>query len=190
MAHRRKHKKGFGDFVTLPLGNLVSDIQGSVKGTDALVGAGAALAGVAALNWVKKQSWGSFLATNTMLVRITPLLAGILAGVGLYFADKKLLKMPGRAAGHAVGAAAAGIVMQGLQEAKALAPTLFADVVDLRLAGMIINDQYRPALNGMIINDQYSPGLHGYADKPQLADLAALSMGIIQDDEEAELGLL
>lgn len=193
MAKRRR-RKGFGDIVALPLGNLVSDIRGSVKGEDVLVGAAAAIGGFAALNWVKKQTWGAFLATNVTLQRFFPLLAGVGAGVGLYFADKKLLKMGSRAAGHAAGAIGAGLAIQALQEAKAMWPAYFADIVDLRLAGMIINDPYRrQMLNGMIINDPAPAsfsGLGGYADNPQLADLAALSMGILEDDADVrDLGL-
>ncbi len=181
MAKRRR----YGDIVALPLGGL-DVLKSSVKGTDLLVGALLGVGGFGALNWVKNQTWFPLsLKTNAQFVRFAPLASGTLAAIGVYFADKKLLKMGSSAAGHAVGAFAAGLAVQALQEAKTQWPQYFSDIVDLRLAGFIVNDPQRRAMNGygsFIIDDPARPfaGLGAYSDNPNLADLAALSM---QEDD-------
>ena len=108
--------------------------------------------------------------------RFSPALAGVLAGAGLYFAQKN----KARASGHAVGAVAAGLAAQAAVELKARFPQYFADVVDLRLSGIIINDPVA-RMNGLVIDDP-APGLAGYADNAGLNSLAALSMAVDADD--------
>jgi len=191
---RRRH---YSDIVALPLSGALDTLKGSAKGTDILVGAAAGIAGFGALNWLKNQSWFPMsLRTNAQFVRFTPLAAGTLAAVAIYFADKKVLKMPGRAAGHAVGAFAAGLAVQALQEAKTQWPVYFSDIVDLRLAGLIVNDPMRRGqMNGygsFLIDDPARPfaGLGGYADNPNLADLASMSLGLQEDDPDLqEIGI-
>lgn len=190
MAKRkhRRHYRGLGDTVALQLGGLVDDLKGSVKGTDALIGAVIGVGGVGAFNWMSNQTWfPASLKTNATFMRFKPAIVGILAGTAAYFADKKLLKMPQHAAGHAVGAVGAGLAMQLVQEAKMQWPAYFSDIVDLRLAGLIVNDaSYRRQLNGMIVSDPAPRhGFAGYADNPSLAGLANLAM--IADDRDPDL---
>lgn len=191
-------RKRYGDMVALPLGDLVKDVTGSVKGTDVLVGGLLGIAGVGAFNWLSNQSWfPATLKTNATFMRFKPLAVGALAGAAVYFGEPKLMKGAShRAAGHAAGIVGAAIAIQAMQEAKAWKPSLFADVVDLRLAGLIVNDTYRrQGMNGygsFLINDPARPfaGMGGYADNPRLAELAALDMGLQEDDPDmADIGL-
>lgn len=169
----------------LSLNGFMSDLKSSVKGTDAIIGAVAALGGIAALNYVKSKFSAKvpFLA-NPTFARFSPLVAGAAAGFGGMMLSKKVLKKPQHANGVLVGAIAAGIFLQGLNELKVRYPAYFADVVDLRLAGLIVDDPYRGGM-GMLVDDR-QPALNGYADNPNLADLAAMSMGM-EIDEETEL---
>jgi hypothetical protein len=153
MAKRRRKYRGLGDIVALPFSNLVDDIQGSMKGTDVLVGALVGVAGIGAFNWLKAQTWApAFLKTNTTVARFTPALVGVAAAAGAYFGDKKLLKMPSRAAGHAAGALGVGLALQAIQEATP--SSRLSDIVDLRLNGLRSTTYRRRALNGMIIDDR------------------------------------
>lgn len=190
MARRRRSYRGLGDTVALQLSGFVDDLKGNVKGVDALVGAAIGVAGIGAFNWAKNQTWfPAGLRTNATFIRFTPAIVGVLAGAGAYFADKKLLKMPSKAAGHAVGAVGAGLAFQALQEAKTKWPAYFSDIVDLRLAGMIVNDSYRRrGLQGMLVNDPAPRAFAGYADNPSMGDLAAMSMNVDDPDLE-DLGL-
>ena len=170
--------------VAIPgLAGIGDTFKKSVKGTDVLVGAVVGLGGIVALKYVKGFI-GSKVAIPAIVERVSPALAGGLAGLVLYYAQKK--KNPGRATGHAVGAVAAGVAMNVATELKAQFPQYFADVVDLQLHGLIVNDPAR--LNGMIVTDTVRPSLRGYADDPGMAGLAALSMEVDDEDHAAAIG--
>ena len=164
--------------VTIPglagLKDAAGVFKKQVKGTDVLVGAVVGLAGVVVLKKAKEMIGAD--KVPSFVERFSPALAGVRAGAGLYFAQKN----KARASGHAVGAVAAGLAAQAAVELKARFPQYFADVVDLRLSGIIINDPVA-RMNGLVIDDP-APGLAGYADNAGLNSLAALSMAVDADD--------
>lgn len=170
----------FSSIVDIPgLGDITSVFKSSVKGTDVLVGAIASLAGIYAVKYVQNK----FLVGKLpeIVLRFTPAISGALTGTALYMLQKK--KNRGRATGHAIGAVSAGLAINAINELKAKFPEL-ADVVDLRLAGVIVDDA-TPRLGGFGIP----------VDDPtrQLGDLAALDMGLGgfgETDEIEELASL
>jgi uncharacterized protein (DUF3820 family) len=190
MARRRRH---YGDIVALSgIKDSVRAFKGSVKGTDAVIGGVVALGGIAALNWLKnwKKADGTamipFLSTNATVMSYMPALAGVVGGVGGAFAAKKL-KKGHMANGILVGSVGAGVAMQLLNILKVKYPAYFADIVDLRLAGLLVNDPMpRGGYAGFLVDDP-APRFAAYADAPNsnLGELAALSMEVDDDDMKA-----
>ena len=184
--HRRRHRR-FGDIVSIPgLGDITEDVfKKPVNGPDVLVGGAAMLAGIWILNWSKAR-WASLFPPAVL--PFIPVLAGLFGGGLMYMVDKKVIDKPQSAGGHALGALSAGLAVWALNMMKTRYPVYFADVVDLRLAGLIVNDATR-RLHGLIVNDPVnSRRLNGYADNPALGELAALSMQTDDDDIESLLG--
>lgn len=131
---------GFADIVQLPGLDGIADtigLKSSVRGKDVVVGALLSLAGIFGTKWLINR----FAADKipAMVMRFHPALAGLVTGLVI----PKLVKGPA-AKGYALGAVAGGLAINAIQELKMKFPML-ADVVDLRLAGMIVED---PALNG------------------------------------------
>lgn len=153
----------------------------SVNSTDILTGAGAGLAGAAALKYaLSKLNLSASLPA--IALKIVPLVGSAIAGSALYFLQKK--SNGSRATAHLVGALTAGAAVNAWSALKE-AVTELNDIVELRYNGnyngMIVNDP-RYAMNGMIVNDA-TPRLNGYADRANLGDLAALSM---TEDDDAD----
>lgn len=190
--HGQRHHRRYSDAVALPgFGDITEEVfKKPVHGPDVLVGGAAMLFGIWILNWSKRR-WATMFPPS--ILPIMPALAGLVGGGLMYMVDKKVLDKPDSAGGHALGALSAGLAVTVLNWAKGKYPVYFADVVDLKLAGMIINDR-APAMmagyNGMIVDDRMTraPALRGYADNPALADLAALSQMGEYDDFESMLG--
>lgn len=195
MAKRKR--RHYGDIVALPLGGFTDAFKASIKGTDVLIGAGAAIGGIAALNYVKNKFPRLTILQNPTVQRFAPVIAGVAAGAAGMLVSKKVLKKPSHANGVLAGAVAAGVFLTALNEVKTRYPAFFADTVDLRLAGLIVDDVYRGrGYNGLIVDDrapvigavQRAPAaLNGYADNPSLGDLAALAM-TVDDDEVLGVG--
>ena len=154
----------------------------SVNSTDVLLGAGLGLAGSAGVKAVAKSVFKD--AIPDAVHQFMPLLGGIGSAAALYYAQKGSNKS--RATGHAVGAVAAGLVVQVYNLLKEKFPDAFGDVVSLKFSGMnglLINENIprigpggMQGYNGLIVNE---PGhaLGGYADNPSLRELAQVSMG-------------
>jgi hypothetical protein len=197
MAKRRR-RRSYGDIVTLNgLTDSFKAFKGSVKATDALLGAGAAIAGIAAVNYLKnmKDATGApriaFLS-NASIQQYMPAIAGVVAGLGGSM-GAKAMKKPSHGPGIMVGAITAGAFLTALNYVKVKYPVYFSDVVDLRLAGLLVDDVVRNSrgYNGLLVDDRapiFNPNtqgamraMHGYSDNPGLGDLAALAMQV--DDE-------
>lgn len=172
MAHRRRHRRHYRGVDIIPgLGNVATMItKSSVRGLDVMVGAVGSLLGIAALKWLLARPAVAG-KVPALVLRFQPALAGFLAAFGLYYAQRK--KNRHRAIGHAVGAATAGVAFNILNEAKAMYPAYFADIVDLRLAGVIINDPavraMLPQMSGVIVDEPD----RAYAGAPDFAAIAA-----------------
>lgn len=173
--------------MTIPgLSGVTDTFKKSVKGTDVLVGAVVGLGGIFVMKKAK-EFIGTKVAIPAFVERISPALSGAVAGLILYYANKKVFKNPARGTGHAVGAVAAGIAMNVATELKAQFPTYFADVVDLQLSGLIVSDPIaRRSMGGFLVDDR-APALGGYADDPGMAGLAALSMSTDDEYDSAEV---
>ncbi len=152
----------------------------SVNTTDILAGAGAGLAGAAALKFGLSKF--PTIALPAIAQKVVPLLGSAIAGTALYFLEKE--KNGARATAHLVGALTAGAAVNAWSVLKDAVPQL-ADIVELKYNGMIINEPRRQ-LNGMLINET-TPRLHGYADRANLSDLAAMSMANDEDNDLNEL---
>ena len=103
---KRRGKRRYSGLVSLPgLGFLNTLTKGSVSAQDALVGAGAGMAGALVIKaLVNKFLLGRVPA---IVLQYFPLVGSLGAGAALYYLQKK--KKPARAKGHLIGAAAAGI---------------------------------------------------------------------------------
>jgi hypothetical protein len=168
----------------LALGDITEDVfKKPVKGPDVLVGGAAMLLGLYVINWSKSR-WASLFPPA--LLPFAPAIAGLLGGGIMYMVDKKMIDKPESAGGHALGALSAGLAVTALNFLKGRYPVYFADVVDLRLAGLIVNDPQTRRMNGLIVNDPQRR-LSGYADNPALGDLASLSMAIDDSDDIEQL---
>lgn len=163
MAHRRRYRRRYGALEVIPgLGGVMSTLKSHVKGTDVVVGGLAALAGI----WGVKKVMNTYLVGKVpeIVLRVTPALSGVLAGTALYYLQKKGNRARGM--GHAIGAVSAGIAINAMNELKVQFPEL-ADVVDLRLSGLILND---PQLRGIIVNEPgHALGAYGETDFNALA---------------------
>ena len=117
--HRRHHMRGLVRFPGL--GRLPS-LSGSVKTQDVLIGAALGLAGSVGLQVGANKLAAGGTNVPAFLTSGSPLVGGGVTAAGLYFLERK--KNPARAAGHAIGAAVAGLAVWGfgmLQQAVATA---------------------------------------------------------------------
>lgn len=162
---------GITDSVTKPF-------KTPVKGVDVAVGAGAAMAGI----WATKTIINKYLVGKipASVQNYVPAIAGVLTGAALYMAQKK----SSRAAGHAVGAISTGVAINAWNLLKTQFPSL-ADIVDLRLAGVILND---PGVAAALAPSRQMHGLI-MDDRGHLAgtDFAALAAVGEVDDSPIEL---
>src|SRR5574341_254528 len=155
---RRRHRRGFGDFLTVPgLGGLAKDLNPlgkSVQMNSVLIGAGLGMGGGALVRMgIGKAGIAdklpAFVATN-----IGPV-STILAGIGGYMFFKK--KSPEKAKGVLYGAMLAGLVPVGWNVLQTQFPQYFADYVSIPGLGDVVE---RPM--GMLVESP-SPALHGIA---------------------------
>lgn len=122
---------------------------------DVAVGAGAGLAGIAAVKFaVNKFAPGKLPA---LVLRALPFLSGAATAGVLYATGKR----GGHGKGRAIGALMAGVAINAWDEIRANVPEL-ADLVSLNLngmrglrsyRGMIVDNPNRGAMNGMIVNN-------------------------------------
>lgn len=163
-------------------------VNKSVNSTDVLIGgliggAGASLA-KAIVNKMEATTPGSV----PDLVKQGLSLIGATAGGTLAYA-LQAKSNKSRATGHLVGAVAVGAGITAWDALKANLPQYFGDVVSLRLSGYpgygVFVDERTPrigpgAMGGLIV-DENVRAMQGYADNPNLAALAQVSMG---DDDD------
>lgn len=165
----------FGDIVQLPGLDGIADtigLKSSVRGKDVVVGALLSLAGIFGTKYLINRFAADKIPLTVM--RFHPAIAGLITGLAV----GKFMK-GASAKGYALGAVAGGLAINAIQELKMKFPEL-ADVVDLRLAGLIVED---PALQGY--------GLQVDEPTRQLQGLGSLDMSL--GDEfglEDELGTL
>jgi hypothetical protein len=120
---RRRHYRGLVRFPGL--GRL--SMPSSVKPVDVILGGALGLAGSIGLQMAAQKAIDSGVPIPQTLASGSPVVGGLTTGGVLYFAQKK--RNPGRAAGHALGAALAGTgvwffgVLRGLLGGPVLAQT-------------------------------------------------------------------
>lgn len=170
MARRRRSYSGMVQLGAISLEDNVKVVDVLVGGAVGLVGSGLlkmAIAKVAPTAWDKAK---------TMLGQFLPAVTGVGAGAALYLAQKD--SAPGRATGHAVGAAMAGVALsiQKVLETQRPFGIDFGEAVEVNM-GMLVNNP-NPQL-GMLVENPIN--------QPMLNELAALSMGDHDDDGFAAL---
>jgi len=197
--HRRSRRYGSSSVVTIPGLSAIPIINDSVKVSDVAVGIAVGVFGAALLKGVLKKAlydpakpadnmWTKF---NDAAGAFVPAVMGIGVGAALYYAQKKSQ----RGAGHAAGAALAGVALSvkswaaGQDFAKPKAdgtqPLLdFSEVTQLNLGGyrgmgdyrgLLVRDTTDGSMNGLLVKDTTDGSLSG---------LAAMSMG--DDDHGIE----
>lgn len=173
MARRRRSFRGI---TSLNLGNFPVSLDDSVKVSDVLVGVAVGLVGAAGVKAVLNKFVPDVYAkVRDMAGPAIPLVTGIGAAAVLFYAQKG----SGRAKGHAVGAAMAGLAVTLLGYLPKLnIPGLdFNEVVSLNLSGMgdysglLVADR-SDALNGLLVADR----------SDSLNELAAYSLGDEEND--------
>ena len=196
MARHRRHRRSrrYGSVVTIPGLSAIPIINDDVRVSDVAVGIGVGVFGAALLKGVLKKAlydaakptdnmWTKF---NDAVGAFVPAVLGVGAGAALYYGQKKSK----RGAGHAAGAALAGVALslkswaaqQDFAKAKSdgSQPLLdFSEVTQLNLGnyrGLLVQDHSDglSGYNGLLVQDR-SDGLSG---------LASLSMG--DDDTGVE----
>lgn len=211
MARRhRRHRRSrrYGSVVTIPGLSAIPIINDNVKVSDVAVGIAVGVFGSALLKGVLKKAlndpakpdnmWTKF---NSTVGAFVPAVLGISAGAALYYAQKKNQ----RGAGHAAGAALAGIALSlkswasaqsfSQPDAAGAAPLFdFSEVTQLNLGHYRGMGNYR----GLLVQDN-SDGLSGYNqnmggllvqdNSDGLSGLASLSMGDDEMGVEALAGL-
>jgi hypothetical protein len=172
--------------------NVLAPLKRQVKGTDVLVGAGAGLVANVAFNYLKVKLLDSValpasasaaqqaeFAKNPPMLKqvfdkldawgVSPVIAALLGGVGLYMAQKK----SARAAGHLIGALGTGVALTGRNMiAKSETPEY------ARLAAYQNYSAPQLSAYGMVQDD--------YSARAALADLARVAA----DGDESALGVL
>lgn len=159
----------------------------SVNSTDVLIGgliggAGASLA-KAIVNKMEETKPGG---VPDLAKRLLPLIGAAGAGTLAYALQSKGNKS--RATGQLVGAISVGAGVTAWDALKANLPQYFGDVVSLRLSGYpgygVFVNENTPAIGpgamggyGGLIVDENQRAMAGYADNPNLAALAQVSMG-------------
>lgn len=174
-----RHRRFHGLDVVPGLSGLGTAFKGSVKGMDVFYGVLAAIAVHFGVKWSIAKLTASGTQVPDFVVRFSPVISGLLAGVVVGVAGPRVLKLQKPAVnGIALGAAVTGLGIVALQELKVQFPVL-ADLSDVRLAGIILED---PALRGILIDDSGArPALGGVNyQQTNFADLAAAG------SEEAE----
>lgn len=184
MARHRRRRR-YGSTVGVNLGALPG-LGRSINSTDALIGAGVGVLASALVKGVANMVAPSVAAqVKGMAGPFYNAIAGAVAGAGVYFGSKMLLKSsPEKAMSYAVGAAIPGVAMslQALA-VQYVGPATggaldFSGTVGVNLGG------YRGGM-GMLVSDPSDggAGVNGYggllvADhSDNLAELAAISMG-------------
>lgn len=163
MAHRRRHRRMHGIEVIPGLGDMMSVFKAPVRGTDVLIGALASLAGI----WGVKKILNMPMFVGKVpagLLNFVPAISGAVAGTAAYMLLKRT-KMAHKAAGIAVGAVGAGVAINAMNFLKVKFPEL-ADLVDLRLSGIILNDPAVQAMrgyNGLLMDDSGRLGATDFA---------------------------
>lgn len=159
MAHRRRRRRGFGDYLTIPglgnIGSIVKDINPlgqSVKMNDLLMGAGVGMAGGAVVKLGLNKTGIDAKLPGFIADNIGPV-STILAGIGGYMFLKK--KNMAKAKGVLYGAMVAGLVPVGWDLLKRQFPTYFGDYVTVPGLGEIVEQPY-----GVLVEDS-SPALNG-----------------------------
>lgn len=114
MARRRKHYRGLVRFPGL--GSL--SLSSSVKASDVLTGLGLGVAGSIGVQKAAEAAIRAGLPLPGVLASGSPLVGGLTTAGILYVAQRK--KSPGRAAGHALGAAIAGLAVAASNIVSAL----------------------------------------------------------------------
>lgn len=168
MARRRR--RSYRGITSLNLGNLPVGLDDSVQVKDVLMGVAVGLVGAAGVKAVLNKFAPTIYAKVSGIAGpAIPLVTGIAAGAVLYYAQKG----SGRARGHAVGAAMAGLAVTLMAYLPKLnIPGLdFNEVVALNLSGM-------GGYNGLLVNDSSDfQGLLVSDNSDSLNELAAMSMG-------------
>lgn len=177
-----RHRRYHGLDIVPGLSGITSGFKGSVRGMDVFYGVLAALATHFGVKWTIAKLASSGTTMPDFVVRFSPLISGLLAGVIVGFAGPKL-KIVSRehVKGVALGALMTGAAVVALQELKTQFP-LLADLSDVRLAGIILED---PALQGLLMSDRNTVPQLGAAPgyvQTNFADLAAAG-----SDEAEEL---
>jgi len=141
---RRRRRRSFGSYVSIPtLGNLkeVNPLGKHVNSTDVIVGAVIGLAGGA---FVKMGVSKLDVALDGKVPQFVKDYVGpistFLAGVGAYYAAKKMLKMPAKSSGWLVGAAVAATTPIAWNLLKSAAPAYFNDYVTVSPMGLLTQD--------------------------------------------------
>jgi len=153
-----------------------------VKAVDVGIGAVLAIGALAALKWLLARP---ALAPKVppLILRFQPAIAGAAAAAALYLTQRGS-KARQRGTGHAIGAATAAVAFTLLSEAKAQWPAFFADIVDLRLAGVIVNDpavrRMLPQMQGLIVDE---PSLPEAARREAPADMFYSDLGADPEGE-------
>lgn len=181
--HRRRHR--FMGLETVPgLSGLTDSIKGSVKGMDVLLGVGVFLGAHFAVKWALNKAVEKQIKIPDVVLRFSPIISGLLAGVALPIIGKKALKLnPAKVNGLVVGALGSGVAIVAVQEAKSAFPML-ADYSDLRLSGMILND---PALAGLLLRDSNTAVPYGdFAGAPGYVQTDFAALAAAGADEESE----
>ena len=176
MARRR-----YGGMVSIPLGNFLPSVRGSVRPMDVIIGGAVGFVGVnvldALLNKFAASAWGS---VKTSLGKLLPVAVGTLAGSAIYMVGKKTkLLAADKATGFFWGAVAYGVAATAQNFLRGMAipgagGAVFSDVVALPLSsynGLLVDN---PApMNGLLVDNP----------TPQRSNLAALGQLSLGDDE-------
>lgn len=194
MAKRKSKKRHYRGYVQAPFG-FIKPLQGSVDGTDVLVGAVMGLVGGGVVKGLLTKALGASLASLPAFVtKAIPGLSSVGVGVLAY----QLQKKSNRAKGHLVGASATGAVLVTWDMLKG------TDLgAKLGLQGYVqvpgLSDYYPQyngygSYNGVIVDNPAAQlqGFNGYGgvivDNPA-ARLEALSMSAMEHDSYDGMGI-
>jgi hypothetical protein len=198
MSRHIRRRGHYGSSQVYSIGDMAGILDGSVKGSDALVGVLLALAGYAGVNFAANQlsavsstgaagmlpaptsdSSSGLPSNSTAWLKATaPLLGGVAVGGAAFFLQKK----QGSGPGHLLGAVAAGLAMTALKLLASASATssYFSDFVSYQGDfGLLMRD---PSM-GLIMQDNGQlGGEEMYQIEGHLSDLAAASMGLDAED--------
>lgn len=172
MARKRRRRRRFGDYVSVPLGlgkfklpslKTLNPLGRAVNSTDVIVGSFIGLGGGALIKMGVNKFWPTapaFVQNN--IGPISTIGAGALALV--------FLKNKHRATGYFTGATIAGLVPIGWGFLQRTFPQFFAGYIDVNYGGYGLLTDVAPM--GLLVDE----------GSQQMSDLAAYAMGQAEED--------